>query len=115
MNQVIDATGNVSHTVDVVTPEMVDDVVATNIPIQLNPDERQDAPQPEWMLKIIKRQFRLAKKYHRARNLALEIYNIALDEIETINNESGTNFTLAKFLEEFQGYPAYVPDEESEE
>lgn len=103
--------GNI-HSTDVITPEMVD-AIAT--PVRLNPDERQDAPPPDWMLQIVKRQFRLAKKFNKARRLALEIYNIALEEIETINEENGTDFSLAKFLKEFDGYPAYIPDEESEE
>lgn len=112
MNQpTIDAMGNV-HTIDVITPEMVD-AAAAAVPIQINPPgERQDAPTPEWMLQIVKRQFRLAKKYNKARRLALEIYNLALDELETINEEAGTDFSLAKFLKEFDGYPAYVPDED---
>lgn len=117
MNQVIDETGNVAHTVDVITPEVVEAATVTARPvpvIQLNPDERQDAPQPEWMLQIIRRQFRLAKKYNKARKLALEIYNIAIDEFDNINTEFGTDFSIGKFFTEFKGYPAYIPDEDEE-
>ena len=81
MNQVIDTTGTVSP-IRTVIPEVVNAEVVVETPIQLNPDERQDAPRPEWMHQIVRRQFRLAKKYKKARNLALEIYNIAIEEFE---------------------------------
>jgi hypothetical protein len=111
MNQVIDATGNVAHTIEVITPEIVDETTARRMPVVINHGKPRNEPIPPWMIQILKRQFRLSKRYKNARSRAIEIYNILIDEIDTINAEAETNFSVKKFVEEFDGGFGYDPDE----
>jgi hypothetical protein len=113
MNQVIDATGNVAaHTVEVITPEIVDAAVArNNTPIVINRGDPRNEPLPPWMIQILKRQFRLSRRYKKARAKAIEAYNLLIDDLDTINAEAGTDFSVKKFAEEFDGGFGYDPDE----
>lgn len=112
MNQVIDATGNVAvHTVEVITPEIVEEAVARNTPIVINRGDPQNESLPPWMIQMLKRQFRLSRRYKKARARAIEAYNILIDEIDIINDETKTDFSVKKFVEEFDGGFGYDPDE----
>jgi len=114
MNQVIDATGNVSpgpHTVEVITPEIVEEAVARNTPIVINRGDPRNEPLPPWMIQILKRQFTLSKRYKKARSRAIEAYNLLVDDIDTINAEAGTSFNVKSLAEEFDGGFGYDPDE----
>lgn len=111
MNQVIDATGNVVHTVEIITPEIVEAAVARTTPIVINRGEQRNEQLPPWMIQILKRQFNLSRRYKKARNRAIEAYNILIDEIDTINDEAETNFNVKKFAEEFDGGFGYDADE----
>jgi len=112
MNQVIDATGNVAttDTVEVITPEIVEEAVARNTPIVINRGDPRNEPLPLWMIQILKRQFRLSNRYKKARNRAIEAYNLLVDEIDTINAEAGTDFNVKSLAEEFGGGFGYDPD-----
>jgi len=111
MNQVIDATGNVAaHTVEVITPEIVEEAVARNTPIVINRGDPRNEPLPPWMIQILKRQFTLSRRYKKARSRAIEAYNILIDELDTINNETGTGFNAKSLAEEFDGGFGYDPD-----
>jgi len=112
MNQVIDAMGNVSHTVEVITPEIVEEVAtARNTPIVINRGDPRNETLPPWMVQILKRQFRLSKRYKKARSRAIEAYNLLVDEIDTINAEAGTSFNVKSLAIEFDGGFGYDPDE----
>ena len=112
MNQVIDATGNVAaHTIEVITPDIVEKAVArNNTPIVINRGDPRNEPLPLWMIQILKRQFRLSRRYKKARAKAIEAYNLLVDEIDTINAEAGTGFNVKSLAEEFDGGFGYDPE-----
>ena len=107
MNQIVDENGNAT----IIIPEVVEKAEAT--PFQINPDEPQTeaGPRPDWMNKIVRCQFRRAKKFRKAKRLLIEAYNILLEDIDTINEEFGTDFSFERVVEEFGGEPVIVDDD----
>jgi len=65
-----------------------------------------NAELPPWMVKMVRRQDFLNRRYERAHNQFAKAYNDFLFAIDDINSESDTKFTFKQAVEEFQGHIA---------
>ena len=58
---------------------------------------------PEWMLKILRRQNLLNKRFELANSLFAQAYNDFLSSIQDINGEYGTDFSFDQAVKQFAG------------
>jgi hypothetical protein len=71
---------------------------------------------PAWIIKLLKRQDQLNKRYEKAHGKFAEAYNEFLVAVAEINEQSGTNFTLEQAMTEFQGeYADCACDDDEDE
>jgi hypothetical protein len=61
---------------------------------------------PAWIIKLLKRQDQLNKRYEKAHDKFAEAYNEFLGSIVEINEQFGTTFTLEQAAAEFEGMEA---------
>jgi len=61
---------------------------------------------PAWIIKLLKRQDQLNKRYEKAHGKFAEAYNEFLGSMNEINDQFGTGFTLEQALSEFEGTEA---------
>lgn len=58
---------------------------------------------PAWIIKLLKRQDQLNKRYEKAHGKFAEAYNDFLGAVVEINDQFGTTFTLEEAVAEFEG------------
>jgi len=107
MNQIVDANGDAT-----IIPEVMEKAEAAPFQINCGEPQPETGPRPEWMNKIVRCQFRRAKKFRKAKRLLIEAYNILLEDIDTINDEFGTDFSFKRVVEEFKGEPVITDDDD---
>ena len=70
---------------------------------------------PAWIVKLLKRQDQLNKRYENAHGKFAEAYNEFLVTVSEINDQFGTAFTIEQALTEFQGLETDEGDDEGDD
>lgn len=78
----------------VIIPSKADTKPPTQPPVQ----------KPAWMVKMVRRQEQLNKRYELAHSQFATAYNDFLATIDEINIEHGTDFSFSQAVTEYQGY-----------